>query len=103
MYVCNDFDVSYTVPKCHCGTNVAVDFCKGNGIFQEALVYGWVEIFNVKYDEFVFVLVWDVGEPVYDGEGVFPLVKGSFGSNGGDNVGKDLVANAAYLTFCWVD
>ena len=51
------------------------DFCEGNGILQETLVYGWVEIFNVEYDEFVFLFIWHVGKPVYDGEGVFPLVE----------------------------
>ena len=63
----NDVDVSFS--------DVAVDFCEGNGVFQQILVYGWVEIFNVEYDEFMFVFVWDVGEPVYDGERVFPLVE----------------------------
>ena len=33
----------------------------------------------------------------------FPLVESSFGSNGGVNLGKDLVCNAAYLTICYVD
>ena len=42
----NDVDVSFG--------DVVVAFCEGNGIFQETLVYGWVEIFNVEYDEFVF-------------------------------------------------
>ena len=56
----NDVDVSFG--------DVAVAFCEGNGIFQQTLVYGWVEIFNVKYDEFVFLFVWDVGKLVYDGE-----------------------------------
>ena len=56
----NNVDVSFR--------DVAAAFCEGDGIFQETLVYRWVEIFNVKYDEFVFVIVWDVGKPFYDGE-----------------------------------
>ena len=55
--------------------DVAVAFCEGDGIFQETLVYGWVKIVNVEHDEFVILFIWDVRKPVYDGEGVFPLVE----------------------------
>ena len=55
--------------------NVAVAFCEGDGIFQKTLVYRWVKIVNVEYDEFVAFFNWDVGKPVYDGERVFPLVE----------------------------
>ena len=55
--------------------DVAMSFCEGDGIFQETLVYGWVKIVNVEYDEFVVFFIWGVGKPVYDGEGIFPLVE----------------------------
>ena len=55
--------------------NVAVAFCEGDGIFQETLVYRWVKIVNVEYNEFVVFFIRDVGKPVYDRERVFPLVE----------------------------
>ena len=49
-------------------------FAKAMAFFRR-LVYRWVKIVNIEYDEFVVFFIRDVGKPVYDRERVFPLVE----------------------------
>ena len=49
------------------------------------------------------ILVRDVGIPVDDRGGVFPLVETGFLSYSGVNILKYLLANASYLALGWVN